>query len=256
MRVLAVIGVTGGAGGTTVTANLAAGLVAQKRRALCFDFCPDNLLRLHLGLPWSEAAGLAPSLLAGDSWHGATFRGVSNVDFVPFGQLSDEAELDNLGSLLRAKPSWLRSQLDGLQIDRETVVVCDCPRGHPALREQVLRVADLVLLVCSPDPISYAYAVAMLEHAGRSGTAPAVVVMNGFDPARRLDRDVAMLLRTGVKTRFSPVVIHRDEHIRESLACKQTVFEFASASQAAYDFGALATWVMARLGQVERSRAA
>lgn len=256
MRVLAVLGVTGGAGGTTVTANLAAGLVAQKRRALCFDFCPDNLLRLHLGLPWSETAGLAPSLLARDSWHGATFRGASNVDFVPFGQLADEAELDALTALLRAQPGWLRSQLNGLQIDRETIVVCDCPRGHPALREQVLRVADLVLLVCSPDPVSYAYATKMLEGAGGPGAPQTMVVLNGFDPARRLDRDVAVLLRAGVKERFSPVVIHRDEFVRESLACKQTVFEFAPSSQAAYDFGALSTWALARLGHVERPRAA
>jgi cellulose synthase operon protein YhjQ len=256
MKVVAVVGVMGGAGGTTVAANLGAALVARNRRALCFDFCPDNLLRLHLGLPLNESAGLAPSLLCGQAWQGNTFRGAANVDFVPFGQVAEEGDLESLASMLKAQPGWFRSQMAALQVEPDTIVICDCPRAHPALRDQVLRVADLVLLVCSPDPVSYAFATKMLANGSSASTPPTMIVLNGFDSSRRLDRDVAVLLRTGFKKNFSPVLIHRDEFVREALACKQTVLEFASSSQAAYDFGALATWVAARLGHAEPHRAA
>lgn len=255
MKVVAVMGVMGGAGGTTVAANLAAGLAVHKRPTLSFDFCPDNLLRLHFGLAWNEAAGFAPALLQAQEWQSAAFRSAAGLDFVPFGQLADETDLDRLSRQLSGQPGWFRTQLAALHLPEETVVVCDTPRSHPVLRAQVLRRADLVLLVCAPDAVSYAFATQMLANADAGNGPETMIVLSGFEPARRLDRDIAVLLRTGFKSRLSPAVIHRDEFLRESLACKQTVFEFAPSSQAAHDFGALATWTLSRLGHEERAHA-
>jgi cellulose biosynthesis protein BcsQ len=120
-----------------------------------------------------------------------------------------------------------------------------------ALREQVLAVADLVLLVCSPDSLAYACATRIASDVHHAHGPSTMIVLNGFDSSRRLDRDISVLLRTQHKQSFSPVIVHRDESLREALACKQMVFDFAPSSQSAYDFSALATWTLARLGHEE-----
>ncbi|HEY5801404.1 MAG TPA: cellulose synthase operon protein YhjQ/BcsQ, partial [Burkholderiaceae bacterium] len=196
------------------------------------------------------------ALLNGQEWQTAAFRSAGGLDFLPFGELANERDLDRLQQKLAQQSGWFRAQLAGLQLDADTIVLCDCPRAYPALREQVLARADLVLLICGPDVVSYAYATQMLANIKASPHGPeSMIVLNAFEPTRRLDRDIAVLLRTGFKDRLSPAVLHRDEFLREALACKQTIFEFAPSSQAAYDFAALATWVMARLGHTEATHA-
>ena len=259
MKVVAVIGVTGGAGATTAAANLSAALAWQKRDTLTFDFCATNALRLHFGMAWADDAGFARQLLNGQEWHTAAYRDGKDRPFVPFGALAHDDELERLTTALREQPHWFKSRLASVQLDSDAVVVCDCPSMPSVLREQVLAAADLVLLVCAPDPLSYARATDIVARIAASSVKsrqdrdtpilPALIVLNGFDSARRLDRDIALLLRTQYRPVFSPVLVHRDESLREALACKQMVLDFAPSSQAAYDFTALATWTLARLGQ-------
>jgi cellulose synthase operon protein YhjQ len=250
MKVVAVIGVTGGAGATTTAASLSAALALQKRATLAFDFCATNVLRLHFGMSWADESGFAVQLLRGQDWHAAAWRDGKNRPFVPFGALADDAELERLTQWLRERPRWFKEQLASVQLEADTIVVCDCPLMPSALRDQVLAAADLALLVCAPDTVSYARTTHIVAATTQAARVPkALIVLNGFDSARRLDRDIALLLRTQYRQVFSPVLVHRDESLREALACKQTVFDFAPASQAAYDHAALATWTLARLGQ-------
>jgi cellulose synthase operon protein YhjQ len=254
VEIVAVLGAVGGAGATTIAAHLSAALSLQKRNTLVFDWCADNLLRLHFGMSLNDRMGWATCLLDKADWYTAAYRSSNNVDFVPFGQLHNDGELDRLTSWLKDQPSWFRNQLNKLNLPPDTIVVCDCPRMPAALRDQVLSVADAVLLVTSPDSVSYTkttHMVARIEaiaHAQPNAAPETLLLLNGFDSSRRLDRDISVLLRTQHKNRLSPVLIHRDESLREALACKQTVFEFAPSSQAAHDFATLATWTLARLG--------
>ena len=86
MKVIAVIGTSGGSGATTVVAHLAAALTAQQREVIAFDFCPENVLRLHFSMHWNDPNGLANKILANQPWHEAGYRSASGVSFVPFGQ--------------------------------------------------------------------------------------------------------------------------------------------------------------------------
>lgn len=253
MKVIAIIGAAGGVGATTVAAHLAASLTLQKKPVISFDFCPDNVLRLHFGMEWKDESGFARSLLDGQPWHEAAYRSERGVDFVPFGQLRDEAELDRLCAMLSERPAWLVERLQEVLLPRDTVVFCDCPRTSSALRAEVLGVADLVLIVATPDPLSYAAATRMAHAAASAGGPPSVIVLNTFDSARGIDRDIAALLRIGFQALLAPVVIHRDEFLREALACKQSVFEYAPSSQAAFDFPALASWVLTRVNSVREA---
>ncbi len=255
MRVVAVIGAAGGVGTTTVAAHLASAIAEQDKPVLCFDFCPTDVLRLHFGAALAESGGFVTSLIAGRPWQDACYTSGSGIRFLPFGALADDAALDAASAWMRARPDWFASALDTLELESDAIIICDCPRLPAALRSQALAAADLVIVVSTPDPLALAGASRLAQqlHADANGTGihPArscTILLNRFEAARRLDRDIHLLLQRQHGHLTAPLVIHRDESLREALAHKQTVFEYAPAAQAAHEFAALATWTIARTG--------
>jgi cellulose synthase operon protein YhjQ len=251
-NVVAIIGTSGGVGTSTVTAHLAAARVVHKKETLAFDFCPDNVLRLHFAMPWADSAGFAPSLLNDGNWYENAYRSAGGIDFVPFGKLQNDAELAQLTSWLAARPDWFKERQDEIELRAETHIICDCPHAYPALREQVLAAASMVLIVMQPDSLSYARAAQIAQASATAGGPPVGILLNGFNPARSLDRDILALLRTNLNEHLAPVHIHQDESLREAFACKQTVFEFAPSSQSAYEFQALTIWLAARISKMRK----
>ena len=247
-HVVALVGSAGGVGVSSVTAQCAAALTESKHACLAIDMSPDNCLRLHFGMAWDDDAGWARALLAGNGWHTAAYRSDSGVKFLPFGRLDGDAELGRLQQGVGARPDWFGAALSRVELASEAIVLCDCPRGDAALRAQVCSVADLILVVMGPEPVSYAHALGMLRRAERGGPDVAII-LNGFDPARALDRDMLAMLRENAASHLAPLPIHRDESIREAHACKRAIFDYAPHSQGAYDIALLATWLIARLHQ-------
>lgn len=249
LKVITIMSAVGGAGATTVAANLSAALTMQHRPALAMDCCPENRLRLHFGMALRDGAGWATALLDGASWHESAYRSSAGIDFVPFGEMRHDAQLDDVIEMMRIQPQWFRTEMAQVRFPSESILICDCPRMPAAFREQLIPMSDLVLVVTSSDSVSYSIA-SRVAHATENGAGPrTLVVLNGFDPLRQLDRDIALLLRTRDRALFVPAKIHRDEALREALACKQTVFTYAPSSQATHDFASLAGAVLARLGE-------
>lgn len=246
MSLVAVVGATGGAGATTVVAHLASAVTQQDKPVLCLDFCPTNILRLHFGTALAERAGFARALLDGTPWQDAAFTSTSGVAFLPFGTLDGDADLDRISAWLQQRPHWLPEALASTTLAPQTMVICDCPRLPAALRNQVLAAADLTLVVCAPTPLALAAASHMANQLRERAGQASAVLLNGFEAGRALDRDMQLLLRRQHANLAAPVSIHRDESLREALAHKLTVFDYAPASQAAQEFAALATWVIAR----------
>lgn len=249
VNVVAVTGTAGGVGVTTVAAQFAAWLAAHNRRAIAFDFSPGNALRLHFGMAWGDGTGIVPQVLAGKPWHEAAYLSASGISFVPFGQTKGGDGIAGFCARLAGQQAWFSSRLKELDEPAEAFVICDCPHSEGALRSQALAAADLVLIVLAPDALSYAAAGDAAQGAFSGGARNVAFVINGFDPTRTLDRDVAVLARTNLQKSLAPVVVHRDESLREALASKQSVFDYAPASQASHDFAALAMWMIARLAR-------
>jgi cellulose synthase operon protein YhjQ len=251
MRVVSITGISGGVGATTVVAELAATLVSRGRRTLAFDFSTRNTLRLHFGMAWNDSHGLAPQVLSGKPWNEAAYRCENGVDFLPFGKCNEQ-DAASFFCLLQQDADWLSSCLGQLDADDDTCVLIDCPATGSTLCPQAQALADLILVVLEADTLSYAaFAESQTgvapEHAGK-----VFYLLNGFDPTRELDRDIAKLLRADLGQRLCPVTIHRDESVREALASKLSLDAYAPSSQAAADFAALSTWLVAKLANVER----
>lgn len=247
MKKIAISSIAGGAGTTTVVAELASALVARKQPVIAVDLSAQNTLRLHFGMEWNAPQGLLPQLRAGAPWHEAAYRCENGVIFFPHGHSSAQDRTDFAG-LLQTEPDWLNTRLDALDTDDSTVILLDCPAScDSVVREHACRSADLVLTIISTDSVSYA----TLADARTQAPSDSKVryLINGFDPTRKLDRDIARLMHSELEHALCPVRIHRDESVREALAYKLSVGVYAPYSQAAADFVALATWLSAKLSR-------
>ncbi len=59
---------------------------------LVVDACPDNLLRLSFNVDFTHRQGWARAMLDGQDWRDAGLRYTSQLDLLPFGQLSIEEQ--------------------------------------------------------------------------------------------------------------------------------------------------------------------
>ena len=83
--------------------------------------------------------------------------------------------------------------------------------------------------------------VQLLQQAGSNP-----VLVNRFDPGSQLQRDLLLIWRKHYATRLLPLTIHADEAVREALAFKQAIGQYAPDSLAAQDALSLATWCLTR----------
>ena len=103
MAILGLQGVRGGVGTTSVTAALAWSLQLLGESVLVIDACADNLLRMSFNVDFSREEGWARALLDDKDWQDAGMRYTSQLDLLPFGQLSTTEQVDPAGSAARRR---------------------------------------------------------------------------------------------------------------------------------------------------------
>ncbi len=112
MAILGLQGVRGGVGTTSLTAALAWALQILGENVLVIDASPDNLLRMSFNVDFVHQGGWARSLLDGQDWRDAGLRYTSQLDLLPFGQLTAQ-EREN-------PQSWQETLGDDAPRDKRT----------------------------------------------------------------------------------------------------------------------------------------
>jgi len=255
MTVIAVISPKGGVGKTTVSVNLACALAERGRAVRLVDIDPQNALRLHLGADPGDANGLIHQTLQQSSWHYAEYESAYGVSFIPYGKAS-EIERIAFEAYLAQTPDWLRDNLAGLEHPSGGLMFIDTPPGPSVYVQQVLSIANLVLVVMIPDAGSYATLSSiesLLDYycSGRSDFYGSYYVLNQFDAEQPLNRDIKSIMRATLGERLVSNVIHRDESLSEALAYQQPVRQYAPSSQAVDDFGQLSQWLIKKLNGLQ-----
>ena len=172
------------------------------------------------------------------------------MSFVPYGRAS-EVERITFEAYLAHTPNWLRDNLAELGHEPGGLTIIDTPPGPSVYVQQVLSIANLVLVVMIPDAGSYATLSSiegLLDYycANRTDFIGSYYVLNQFDAEYPLNRDIQSVMQNTLGDRLAPCPIHRDESLSEALAFQQPVRQYAPHSQAADDVEQVSAWLLKR----------
>ncbi|CNC70878.1 cellulose synthase [Yersinia frederiksenii] len=242
MPVLALQGIRGGIGTTSVTAALAWALQQLDESVLVIDFSPDNLLRLHFNMHFEQPRGWAKAEIDGEGWQQGAMRYTEKLDFLPFGQLT-RAENEQLGALLQQKPRQWQKNLSELQASNTSRwILLDIPAGDSVLTRQALALADLVLILIHADANCH------IRLHQQDLPAGSHFLLNQFSAGSRLQQDLHQLWLQSLD-KLLPTFIHRDEAMAEALAAKQPLGEYSAQSLAAEEVMTVANWCLINVAE-------
>lgn len=248
-HVIAIQGIHGGSGATSICAGLAVALNELGHRTLALDFCENNHLGQLFGLAPDHTAGLLQAVVAG-TLQDYLLESAEGYPFLPFGRLPRAQQTDVLAVL----PTVLESLFAPLLAMNERIVLIDLSSVPTLWHSWVYQHAAVVLNVLQPEPrlvnglLRYAeYQRVDQETAG----ALSMVLVNGIAPHLDLTRDSVLYLKAQLHTdSLVPVMIFRDQHVSEAFALQQPLRTFQSQSYAAQNFDTLAIWLCRTLADL------
>ncbi|EAM8281817.1 cellulose biosynthesis protein BcsQ [Salmonella enterica subsp. enterica serovar Putten] len=236
MAILGLQGVRGGVGTTSLTAALAWALQILGENVLVIDASPDNLLRMSFNVDFVHQGGWARSLLDGQDWRDAGLRYTSQLDLLPFGQLTAQERenpqdwqetLGEIGSAIQA----LKAS------GRYSWILLDLPYGASPLTGQLVSLCDHMLAIAQVDANCH---IRLHQQALPAG---AHILINDLRIGSQLQDDLYQVWLQSQR-RLLPIVIHRDEAMAECMASKQPLGEYRSDSLAAEEVLTLANWCL------------
>ncbi|EBH7528656.1 cellulose biosynthesis protein BcsQ [Salmonella enterica] len=236
MAILGLQGVRGGVGTTSLTAALAWALQILGENVLVIDASPDNLLRMSFNVDFVHQGGWARSLLDGQDWRDAGLRYTSQLDLLPFGQLTAQERenpqawqetLGEIGSAIQA----LKAS------GRYSWILLDLPYGASPLTRQLVSFCDHTLAIVQVDANCH---IRLHQQALPAG---AHILINDLRIGSQLQDDLYQVWLQSQR-RLLPIVIHRDEAMAECMASKQPLGEYRSDSLAAEEVLTLANWCL------------
>lgn len=235
MPVIALQGLRGGCGATSLSAALGWAFNALQQSVLVIDFSPVNQLAAHFNMPLDRSQGWAPALLEQHAWQQCAQRYQAGLDFLPFGALTPQqhASISAIDSefaapLLHALPV-LKSHYDW--------IIFDMPADLLPWQRSLITAADRLLQVLTLD----ANCQLRLHHA--RFPAHTLFLINQFNANSQLQQDLHQLWISSLKN-LIPQVIHRDEALAEALMMKQPVGEYRPHALASEEINTLANWLL------------
>ncbi|MAK71892.1 MAG: hypothetical protein CMF19_07585 [Idiomarinaceae bacterium] len=241
MSLIAIQSLFGGAGATTVCANLAAALLRNEQHVMCVDACIWNDLRLWFGMARNQHNGwMTHSEQAAESIHASVARSEFGAKYVPLGE-GDFSQDAVLAALSNA------TVFDQLPADDDTLILVNLPSARPEVLARWLPNLDLALSVWSPDP----RVAQRLQHFGRNVTTAdggihdnLFLLENSYAPQLELNRDISSIIRFQIAEETQvPLALPKDQHIPEALAPQQSGFEYSIGAASNHVYQELAEWV-------------
>ena len=236
MAILGLQGLRGGVGTTSLTAALGWSLQMLGESVIAVDACPDNMLRFSFNDDIAHREGWARALLDGQDWRNAGMRYTSQLDFLPFGQLSADERL-NLQVLTPALRQAAEIVQELQKQNHRLWILVDLPHEVSPWMQPLIEACNHVLTVVNPDINAHIrlHQQVLPKHGH--------ILINDFRVGSQVQDD---LYRVWLQSqhRLSPVVIHRDESLAECLAAKQPLGEYRSDSLAAEEMITLANWCL------------
>ncbi|HTT81570.1 MAG TPA: ParA family protein, partial [Stellaceae bacterium] len=180
---------------------------------------------------------------AGIAGHGP----VVLIDTDPQGSLAEwwHARSDDTPALAVVTPQQLGANLAELRGYGTAVAIIDTPPALTGAIEQVIAMADLIVVPVRPSPHDLRAAGGTVEMARRAGK-PFVFVVNGAAPRAGITAQaVAALSEHG---RVAPVILYQRTEYAASMIDGRTVMEAAASGRSAQEIAELWRCVSAQIG--------
>ena len=222
-RAVAIAGVTGGAGATTLLASAASLLSRHGDRIVLAD-CGPSLLPFYFG--------------------GSSFR-TAPSSFIPHRNAGSAAVHLVTGPAGAPTDEWLLHGIHEFQTEADRILI-DCGAALSAEGSEWVWSAPATVLVLAPEPSSLLRLPAVLERSRRrpGDPPPAALLVNQYDAANSLHVDIRAALAQRFGEHLLPFVIRRDPAFSECLAAGGTVTELAPDSGAAADIRTFVDWLL------------
>ena len=235
MPVIALQGLRGGCGATSLSAALGWALNALQESVLVIDFSASNQLAAHFNLPLTHPQGWVPALLEQQPWQQCAQRYQTGLDFLPFGTLSHQQTF----TLQTAGEHFAAPLLNALPALKKHYrwVILDLPADLLPWQRSFAHAADRLLQVLSLD----ANCQLRLHHP--RFLPHTLFLINQFNANSQLQQDLHQLWLRTLKN-LIPQVIHRDEALAEALMMKQPVGEYRPHALASEEINTLANWLL------------
>lgn len=238
MTVVALQGLRGGAGATSLLASLAWALHVLGESVLVIDLSPDNQLRLHFNTAIDHPRGWLRTSLDQQPWQQSALRYATGLDFIPFGQLSDRELMAFLSQPLGYVDAWAARLAELKQTYRW--VLLDVPAGETPWARAMVQLADRSVSVVVPDANCH-----IRLHQQRF-PRDNLFLINQFSTNSHAQQDLHQLWLSSLKN-LIPLHIHRDEAVAEALLRKQPFAEYRPQSLAAEEMVTFASWALINL---------
>jgi cellulose synthase operon protein YhjQ len=229
-NVISVMSITGGAGKTSLVANLGRALAHQGRRAFLIDTAPYGLLPFHLGATEARP-GRAQTVSDG---------ACDDLRLMSLSIPKDYASAD--------EGAWMERLLQRETLPAEYVLI-DISTSPTWLTRQILRLSQFVLIPLMPD-MSTLLSLGCIEGCldafcgAKERERPSYfAVLNQFASGISFHRRVAEEVRTQLGSRLIPTTLCRDTRIGQSLPGERNWMERYPASPLVSDYRRLTLWM-------------
>lgn len=168
------------------------------------------------------------------------------VDTDPQGSLGEwwRARNDEALALATVKPEDLATDLAGIRRRGAALAIIDTPPALTTAIEQVIAIADLVLIPARPSPHDLRAVGPTLDMVRKAGK-PFLFIVNGAAPRANITAEcVAALSEHG---QVAPVILFQRTDYAASMIDGRTVMEMASPGRSAQEIAELWKYVHARI---------